>query len=192
MLGADLLFEGVFNLNLAHIERVHRQPTSLRARTVNVDWLDLTNSGQRQRIKHRPLRALPFEPSVLFHMAVGLRSLDPQETLGGGVLQVANDQPIKLQLCGSVDYDYVQRRLRAMIGTEKKSQKSYEIPFSAKSWRSRHTPRRKMRLGVEGLSLSQLPLLAAPPAKLTPRRFYQISRESRLARGKYIFVCGGL
>ena len=40
-------------------------------------WLDLTNSEQRQRIKHRPLRALPFEPSVLFDMAVGLRSLDP-------------------------------------------------------------------------------------------------------------------
>ena len=27
-------------------------------------------------------------------------------------------------------------------------------------------------------------LLAAPPAKLTPRRFYQISRELRLARGE--------
>ena len=77
MLGADLLFEGVCNLNLAHNERAHRQPTSFRARTVNVDGLDLTNSEQRQRINHRPLRALPFEPSVLFDMAMGLRSLDP-------------------------------------------------------------------------------------------------------------------
>ena len=33
-----------------------------------------------------------------------------------------------------------------------------------------------MRLDVEGLSLSQLPLLATPPAKQTPRRFHQISR----------------
>ena len=76
MLGADLL-EGVRNLNLAHIERAHRQPTSFRARTVNVDGLDLTNREQRQPIKHRPLRVLPVEPSVLFGMAVGLRSLDP-------------------------------------------------------------------------------------------------------------------
>ena len=70
-----------------------------------------------------------------------------------------------------------------MRGTEKKPKTPYEIPFSAKSSRSPYTHRLKMRLGVEGLPLSQLPLLAAPPANLTPRRFYQISRESRLARG---------
>ena len=70
-----------------------------------------------------------------------------------------------------------------MRGKEKKPPRSYEIPFSVKSSRSRHTHRLKMRLGVAGLSLSQLPLLAAPPTKLTLRRFYQISRESRLARG---------
>ena len=62
-----------------------------------------------------------------------------------------------------------------MIGTKKK-QKKQRNPVSAKSWRSRHTPRLKMRLDVEGLSLSQLPLLATPPAKQTPRRFHQISR----------------
>ena len=72
MLGADLLFEGV-----AHdIDRAHRQPTSSRARQVNVDGLDLTHNEQRHRIKHRPLRALPFEASILFDMAMGLRSLD--------------------------------------------------------------------------------------------------------------------
>ena len=72
MLGADPLFEG-----LAHdIDRAHPQPTSSRARKVNVDGLDPTHSEQRHRIKHRRLRALPFEASILFDMAMGLRSLD--------------------------------------------------------------------------------------------------------------------
>ena len=74
MLGADLLFEGVAN----DIERAHRHPTLSRARmTVNVDGLDLKDNEQRQSIKHSPLRALPFKPSVLIDMAVGLRCLDP-------------------------------------------------------------------------------------------------------------------
>ena len=72
------------------------------------------------------------------------------------------------------------------------AKKCNEIPFSAKSSRSHHTHRLKMRLGVEGLSLSQLPLLAAPPAKLTARWFYHVSQESRLARGEEIFVGGWL
>ena len=132
MLGADHLFEGVCNLNLEHIDRAHRQPNSFWARTVNADGLDLTNSEQRQRTNSDPYGFCPSSPRFYLVWPWGSVLWTRRRPL---VVEFSNLQitsPSDCSCAALLTVVYAQKRLRAMIGTEKKPNKAVKSRFQRK------------------------------------------------------------